>query len=259
MSDIFDKNRPQKNIIGFLEDFGLNNTESLIYTALLQTGGGVVNDIAKYTGIKRTTTYSTLDNLIKKGLARYDEFGFKRKIVPEDPRRLELILKEKNSKLEKYMPSLEALFNISGNESTIKYYKGLKAVKLVYESLIEHLKPHDDYFVFSNYELWSKEDPEFFLDFSLRRGRLPINICVILEDNEVGRDYYQMRGALNAKVRFLPKGVSIQTNTVVTPNKILIHQLVNPTVGLVIENKSFISTQLEMFRLVWNSLPDTEK
>ncbi len=43
--------------------------------------------------------------------------------VPEDPERLKMILEEKSTKLSKTLPALEALFNLKGNESFIKYYK----------------------------------------------------------------------------------------------------------------------------------------
>lgn len=242
----------------FLEEFGLNPTESQIYISLLKSGGGTIGDVYKETGTKRTTAYSSIEGLIRKGLARYEEFGFKRKIIPENPQRLAAILKEKSTKLEKQLPILESIFNEPGAESYIKYYKGVNSIKRVYEDMLSNLRPNDDYFVFSNTELWSKDDPEFYLDFSLKRSKKALNLRIILEDNETGRKYFQMKSALAAEIKFLPKGVSIKTNTVVTPHKMLIHQLIKPPVAYILENKSFISTQTEMFKLLWNSLPDVE-
>lgn len=112
--------------------------------------------------------------------------------------------------------------------------------------------------MFSNTELWTKEDPEFFLDFSLKRSKKSLNLCIILEDNDAGRKYFHMKDALAAKIKFLPKGVSIKTNTVVTPHNMLIHQLIKPPVAYILENKNFISTQKEMFKLLWDSLPSVK-
>ncbi len=254
MSKKLDKNGFDEEILKNLENFGLSETESTVYAALLHTGGGSVNSIAEAAGMKRTTTYSTLDSLIKHGLARYDEFGLKRKIVPEDPERLKIILDEKSAKLSKTLPTLEALFNLRGNESFIKYYKGLKVVKPLYEKMIQDIRPGEEYFVFSNQKMWWEHDPEFFEDFSVRRGRLPIKLKMILEDNERSRQYYARRVIYNAEIKFLPKNVKLETNLVITPQRIMIQQLVHPVVALVIENKTFINMHQEIFRLIWSSL-----
>lgn len=258
MSKKDDKITLNIDILKNLEDFGLNETESKIYSALLQTGGGAVNMIAEIAGVKRTTTYSTLDGLIKLGLARYDEFGIKRKIVPEDPERLEIILKEKQTKLSKTLPKLEALFNLRGNETFIKYYKGLRAIKPLYEGLIRDIRPGEDYYVMSNIGMWLEQDPIFFDDFSRRRGTLPIKLKMILEDNPGSREYAKKRNVYGAEIKFLPKKVSLKTNLVITPQKTLVQQLIEPVMALVVENEPFILMHQEMFKLIWESLPPLE-
>lgn len=256
MSNKFDKAGVDQDVLKNLENFGLNETESKVYSALLITGGGSVNTIAEAAGIKRTTAYSTLDNLIKHGLARFDDFGLKRIAVPEDPERLKSILEEKQMKLSKTLPSLEALFNLKGNQSFIKYYKGLKAIKPLYEKLIRDIKPNEDYYVLSNQKMWSEQDPAFFEDFSVRRGKLPIKLKMILEQNEISQKYYDRRAIYNAEIKFLPSNVKIETNLVITPQRTLLQQLIHPIIALVIENKAFVTMHQEMFKLIWDSLPE---
>ncbi len=258
MSNKADKTTIAPEIIKNLMDFGLNETESKIYSALLQTGGGSVNTIAEVAGIKRTTTYSTLDGLIKQGLARYDEYGLKRKIIPEDPHRLNTILEQKQIKLNKTLPTLEALYNMKGNKSFIKYYKGINAVKPLYEELIKDIRPNEEYFVLSNQQMWHDADPSYFEDFSVRRGRLPIKLKMIFEQNDRSKEYFKKRKIYNADIRFLPKEVKLQTNLAITPQRTLIHQLVQPVSALVVENEPFILMHQEMFRLIWESLPPLE-
>ncbi len=255
MSNKTDKSISNIEILENLEDFGLNETESKVYAALLETGGGSVNSIAEVAGIKRTTAYSTLDGLVKQGLARFDEFGLKRKIVPEDPGRLKAILDHKQRKLTKTLPTLEALYNLKGNESFIKYYKGFKAIQPLYEQLIKDIRPGQEYCVISNQQMWHDTDPSYFTDFSTRRGKLPIKLRIILEQNERSRQYFEKRRLYNADIRFLPKGVKLETNLVITPQRTLIHQLVQPVIALVVENQSFIKMHQEMFKLMWSSLP----
>jgi len=51
-----------------LELLGLNGTEIKAYTALLQMGSGTIQEIVQKTHLKRTTTYSVLENLMQKSL-----------------------------------------------------------------------------------------------------------------------------------------------------------------------------------------------
>lgn len=256
MSKTYDNLKIDRKHLDSLQSFGLTKPESIVYAVLLHTGGGSVNDIAEYSSLKRTTTYSILDNLIKYGLAGYQNDGFKRKVVPENPDRLNSILEEKKLKIQESLPSFQSLFNLKGRTDEIKQYKGLDAIKPLYNKLISEIRPHEDYYVLSNQEKWLELDETFFEDFSERRGKLPINLKMVLEDNKASRRYYNKRHIYNAHIRFLPKGVVLKTNLVITPKRTLVQQLVEPIIALEIENQSFIEMHQEMYRLIWNSLPD---
>ena len=51
-----------------LQDAGLSETEAKIYLAALELGQTSVSRIARKSGIKRTTIYLSLENLMEKGL-----------------------------------------------------------------------------------------------------------------------------------------------------------------------------------------------
>ena len=53
-------------------------------------------------------------------------------------------------------------------------------------------------------------------------------------------------------VRILPANYIIDTNVVITDKKIIIHQLDNPVITIVIESKSVISLQKNLFEMLWN-------
>ncbi len=41
---------------------------------------------------------------------------------------------------------------------------------------------------------------------------------------------------------------------IITPNKVIIHQLSNPILAIVIENKNISRMNKEMFEIIWNSI-----
>ena len=54
-----------------LEEFGLTQTEEMVYLALLKLGNSPAIDIIKKTQLHRTTVYDVLERLISKGIVSY--------------------------------------------------------------------------------------------------------------------------------------------------------------------------------------------
>ena len=210
--------------------------------------------LARESEIKRTTVYSLLEGLIQKGLISQEVGGARKRYTAEDPDKLIELLKHRQESLQEILPELSALQSLHGGESLIKYYQGLESIKGVYEGLIKDVRPGNDYFVISDQAQWLKHDPKFFEDFSRRRGRLDVNIRLLLVNNATSCAYQKRERELNVKIKLLPKGTTLRTNLVVTPQKVVIHQLIPPLFALVIENKSIIQMQSEYFKILWERI-----
>ena len=55
------------NIQQTLKNLGFSDNEAIIYMATLETGVAAAQDIAEKAELKRTTTYSVLEALVKRG------------------------------------------------------------------------------------------------------------------------------------------------------------------------------------------------
>ena len=241
-------------LIETLCDFGLAEAEAQVYFASLSLGPTTVIKLAQKTGIKRTTIYSIIETLKQKGLMRIEVTGFKQKFVAESPEKLSSILDARRARFQELLPEFSALYNLQGNESVIKYYEGVEAVKGIYETLIKDIKPGQDYLVMSNQDAWLNIDEKYFMDFLYRRAKLPIKIRMMFQPSELASKIKSIEKNLNSKVKILPEGVQLKTNLVVTPQRVLIHQLTEPIIGIVIENKSVIQMHKEMYEVIWNSI-----
>lgn len=241
-------------LLTILEEIGLSSFESKVYFAALNLGASTVQKISATSGVKRTTVYSVLTSLQSKGLINIDVKGFKKKYLAEDPTRLESILDQRKKIVQDALPEFLAMYNLQGNESFIKYYEGIEGVKGVYSSLLEDVRPQDDYLIISNQNLWYDLAPEFFEDFSLKRARLPIKIRAILMPSQTTSNFKMNEVKYNFKVRILPSATNLSTNLVVIPKKVVIHQLVPPIFAIVIENKSIVKMHQEFFEIIWNTL-----
>lgn len=239
-----------------LREIGLDENESQVYLASLSLGPSTVQKIARGAEIKRTTCYSVVGSLEKKGLMHVEARGFKKSYVAERPEKLEAVLELRKERFKKLLPDFTALYNLKGGESFIKYYEGLEAVKNVYELLISDVRPHDDYLVISDTAKWYVLDPKYFDDFRARRAKLNIQIRMLLEDSELSRKDVTLEKQLNYKIKLLPPETNLITNLIITPQRVAIHQLTPPIMAFVIENKSIIQMQQQLFEIIWAGLPN---
>lgn len=245
---------PLKHLSTLLTDIGLTEHEAAVYLAALHLGSTSIQKIARSAEVKRTTVYSVVDSLIARGLMVKEIKGFKQLFVAEPPEKLEAILDQRQDMLSKLMPELNGLYNLKSEEGTIKYYQGLAGIKSVYEGLIKDIRPHEDYLIISYFEPWVNLDPDFFIDFTKRRAKLPIKIRLLLQDSPVAHEQKKIEQSLNETIRFLPKGTSLNTNLVVIPKKVVIHQLEPPIMAIVIENQSVVRMHQELFEIIWASI-----
>lgn len=238
-----------------LLDIGLSENEAKVYLAALALGPATVLSISKAADVIRTTSYSVIESLKKKGLITLQITGFKQLYVAANPNKLENMLDSRRLELKNTLPEFSALYNLQGGEGLIKYYEGLEAIKTIYEDILQEVKPHDDFLVISNTDAWYKLDPEFFRKYIEKRAKLNINIRLLLQDTPLARKHKEQEKNYHETIKFLPKGSPLSVNLLMIPNKLVFHQLIPPITATVIENKSIIALQRELFEVIWKSIP----
>jgi sugar-specific transcriptional regulator TrmB len=234
-----------------LIDIGLDEKQAQVYFSMISLGPATALQIARVSEIKRTTVYSIIEILKSMSLVRMEQKGFKRLFVAESPSKLETIMEMRKINLDKNIGDLMQIYNKGGGNSLIKIYKNLASIKSVYESLLTDIKPGEDYLVIADSSLWFKLDREYFTAFAEKRAKLPIKIRILSQES-VDTDYMKKYAQnFNYEVRSLPEGTTLTTNLIITPQKVVIHQLIQPTFAMVIENKNIINMHKEMFEMIW--------
>src|SRR3989338_5531194 len=238
-----------------LRDIGLSEKEATIYLASLSLGSSTVLKIARRSNMKRTTVYSVIDTLKEKGLIRIDLKGLKQKYIAENPEKLEVMLERRANEFQNKLPEFMALYKLKGEESTIKYYTGLEAMKNIYMDTLKEIKIHEDYLVIANQEKWYTLQSEFAQKFIEAQAKLKINICLLFQDSPIAREQKKFEKNFNRKIKILPAGTPLNVDTLLLPNKLIVLELTPPYMTVVIENKSLIELHREMFELIWHSIP----
>src|ERR1035437_7851585 len=115
----------------YLQEIGLNEKETAVYLALLQYDNASVLDVSTKTKINRSTTYTILESLAKKGLVSETTVGKKTHYQAEPPERLEtfverqkVILEEHSKRLKDIIPQIKSVQRESGEKPLVQYFEG---------------------------------------------------------------------------------------------------------------------------------------
>lgn len=246
----------KKNLQTTLKDIGLSDNEARVYLASISLGPTTVLKIARHAELKRTTVYSVIEDLKQKGLMKIELRGLKSLYSPEDPKKLDVILREREKTFAKLLPEFEALYNYSEQGTLVKYYEGFESVKGIYNMLIKDVRPKDSYLVISDQEKWYKQDPEFFQGFMERRAKLNLQIRMLLRDSELAREHKKYSKNYNLNIKLLDRNSKLNTDIVITPQHLMIQQMTHEVVALVIDNPPIIETHQELFELLWKAMPE---
>ena len=246
-----------EQLVEILKEIGLSENEAQVYLTSLSLGPTTILRIAKSSGIRRTTVYSVVETLKNKGLIHIKPQGLKQLYVAENPDKLDSIIENKKRSLMKLLPEFTALYDLKGGESTVKYYEGLNAVKNIYETILDPMKPSDDYLVISDLEkFFVKTDQKYFEEFLEKRIKSRVKARLISTDSERARYMKQYARNMNQEVRILPEGSKLSVDTMIVPQKVTIFNLDEPISAVSLENNAMIQMHRELFEIIWRSLPE---
>lgn len=186
-----------------LQDAGLNENEAKIYLASLEMGQTSASRIAKKAGIKRTTVYLSLENLMQKGLMSTIKKDGKSLYFAEDPRNLERIMVEKKERISKIIPELLAFTNLIDRKPEIRYFEGEEGIKEVLKNGLD--KAEREICVMYSETYISDFDENFFSEYYIpERIKRKIFTRALLPDTEQMRETSRNDEAFFKKSRFMP-------------------------------------------------------
>lgn len=242
-----------------LKQLGLSDKEARVYLAILELGMDKVQTIARKAGVNRPTTYVILENLAKIGLVSQSPESKKFLFSAEPPSRLKILIKQKEAELEEktktleqYIPHLEALFNLSENKPSVKYYEGKEGLKALQEYLIS-LPDKKEFWSFTPLDEVIAAFPDFEKDIVEPREKQEYPTTIIYT-NKIGRSEEFEKSRPLRKVRYLPYEKFPFTVSVVTSQEtVQILKFTGGFAGILIENKEVAKTFKAIFDLSWEA------
>jgi sugar-specific transcriptional regulator TrmB len=256
----------QAQNITIIKNAGLSEKGALVYATLLELGGAFPSQIAKTTGIKRSTVYEVLDDLAIKGLV--SELSKRNKFFYsiEHPKRL-LHLSERAiiraqddfQKLQEYFPNLEGQYGGIMDKPKVSYFEGFDGVMEIYEDHVSGKEPYEMVGFVNIAEIMQFLPAKRYREYVKIKERLGITSRGIIPDTPEDRAH-EHTAYKSVPKRILPQIRSIPSKdfpwkgdiTIYGSNKVSIITFDGQRVtGIIIENITIHKMMRMIFELAW--------
>ena len=232
-----------------LEEFHLEPTEADVYIALLKRGGAQASILARDTGIKRTSMYTTLANLTRKGFVKTVYKKSLQWYTPVPPYKVADSFRKKADAFELLIPKLEALSSKSQDVFGIQVIESLQELKDFYLGVPKEYKGMT-YDSIGNTNTWNLYDRQFFESYREMRARAGIATRVLLTRDSKSVNPKNNKELLR-DVRYLPEVVKFKSVMDIFPDKVLLISPELHSLALVIETRAMIDIFQGMFSCIW--------
>ncbi|GEM_PF-424700 len=255
-----------KRIVANLQETGLSQKASIIYSYLLEMGGAYPSDIATETRVNRSTVYKILTDLSVKGLVNEIERGKKIYYQIDNPKKL-LRLAERNAanandaveQVQSLLPELQGYFADHTNKPRLLYFEGAEGVLSVYDDLVAGDKPYELLSIANSANILEFLDEKYYRKFRKRKVEIGITVRGILPATEESRVVVEdvhsdVPSRFKPKVRYLPpKDFPLEGEIIIYGDSKMLITNLNPRhpSGFIIEDKSLHRMMRIIFDLAW--------
>lgn len=246
---------------------GFNKKETKIYLELLKIGPQPVSIVAKRLQYNRTTSYSILRGLERKGLvSSYKNFNLK-VFVACDPNSLIAYLDSKSKTFDYYkreflslIPKFRAFFkNYSFKKPIVRYFDGVEGVKHV---MYDALSAKSESCAYLCLDKWFQSEMKDFL-IEYRQTRISnskISFRAIVPNMSEARDFMQSYVDDGVEVDCLyvdsANAESLFTNemTIYDDKVTILNLTAGEEFGVIIESPEIARMQRSIFSMAWKGL-----
>lgn len=240
-----------------LLQLGLDEKEASIYLASLELGPCSIQDIAKKSGIKRSTIYGIISDMKTRGLFSETVRGKKRLFIASNPETLNSLIERQKLLLEKILPDLKGISNVELGKPKIRFYETREEIRTAYTDTISTGAPE----IFS---ITSSESGVNFLgqewidDYIRKRIERGIRIRAIIDDSPISRSIASADKDSLRQTKVLSSNRHFVTDIEIYNNKVLIASFEKEQWAVVIESETINAMMKMVFAIMWEGLPSEE-
>lgn len=232
-----------------LKQLGFTDQEVDIYLSLLQLGGSQASVVAKDIGIKRTTVYHSLRQMASKGYVTVYFRKNKRFFYPQKPNRLAVLYSKKLDNLYAILPQLQSLERKDVQAPGLRFIETLDELKEFYTSILDEYRGKE-YSIIGSAQGWEGNDPEWFYQFRVQRGRHNIRTKLLLTDES--KLINPNDEELLREVKYLPEKYAFRSTIDIFEDKILVVSQELSSLAVLIEIPAMRDVFGAVFDVMWD-------
>lgn len=230
-----------------------------MYLAALELGDSNIQQLAKKSGIKRTTAYDIIESLKKKGFMTQMIKSKKMLFSAVDPRKLENEIEEQRHVVKRAMPELLAIANSLGVKPKVSFFEGHEGIKEAYKDTLNY--PDQELLAWVAEEAVKYFDVDFLNNEYLpKRVEKKIWVRAIAPDVEEMHAYHEVDEKSLRKTRLTDAesfGLDVEIN-LYGKNRIALMSF-EEGFGMIIESKKIFDTLKNIFEMNWKALAGRNK
>ncbi|EKD56059.1 MAG: Transcriptional regulator, TrmB [uncultured bacterium] len=243
-----------------LTDLNLSELESKFYLTSLETGRASIGELAKKTGIDRSTAYFIAEELKNKGYLEEDYKKYKKQVFVKEPNYLLSVLKKQKDKfaqhekeLEELLPQLSASYAKGDLKPVLRFYKGREGLQEIRDDIFS--TGCKEILLYTNQkaseQVFTASDMK---DFIKKRVKSNCSIKVLAVDEPgnvklIANDKKELR-----ETRILPKNTYFTAETYIYGNKVAMLDFSNEIIGFIVKSSEFADAQRSIFKTLWSFL-----
>lgn len=244
-------------LIKDLIDFGLTEKEARAYLALLELEVAGVQKISDLANLNRSSTYVTLESLIKKGLVNFSADKKVREYTAISPEAILRIAEESASKkeqvlkkIESILPEMKALYKGTKKKPVVNVYEGKVGLINVFN---DSLKNQEKIIrIYSNPYILGQYIYEHIPKYVAQRLKLGIKMYGIHPDTKPNRELIKNIPRRIDHSVLIPVGkINIDADLAIYDNKISYMTKDNGGLGIIIESKEMANVMKMIFDLAF--------
>ncbi|MGV8162176.1 MAG: TrmB family transcriptional regulator [Candidatus Nanoarchaeia archaeon] len=233
------------NLKDSLKELGLGKNEIKVYISLLQKSDLDITELAKLSEVHRVNTYNSLKELIQKGLVVEINLGKKKTYRASDPKQLQILIKNKEEKLNTILPQLSALFMHGENQAQI--FEGIEGIKYTLNDMIADKK---DILAFGIPKEMPEKLSSFLITFHRNRMANKLNINHIYNENAKERIKY-LKNLKYCDAKYLPPEYDVPATTVIYGDKTAFWIWSEKPFCVIIKSAKMANAYKKYFELLW--------
>lgn len=242
------------NLIDLIKQYGLNDTEAKLYKAALEIGEASVQDMARAAGVKRTSIYYMLDDLVSKGVLIALKRNKKTLYTATAPSDLLKSFRHRLQDFEKTVSVLEEHRNSLFRKPAIYFLEGPSGFKQVWNMIFEsHPKEYRIMTEGLNFLDFIKE--KYIINEIIQtKKKLGVVSKQIISDSAYARKIIAKDSAENRQSKLLPLHTKLPFTEIIAPKMVAYISPRFNNVIFVVENEVFAESRRVVFDLLWEKL-----